>query len=265
MYLSPAEIRQAIDLSWCDYFVYCKDFAAVEFYDGPDMLRYFTGLSHPFFNAVFRAQLPLENLDAAIAATLERARRHGLPLMWWTGPLSQPDDLGEHLQRHGLRLDDHEIGMALNLNDLKESAPPPDGVSITSVREAADLEDYMRVFGTGFDMEDYMVDFMHKAFLAQGLGPDRSLRHYLARLGGKAVGSAALLVSHGLAGIYNVAVLPEARRLGIARALTVRALQTARAERLTLAVLQASEMGVPVYRQLGFEVYCHLEAYISPV
>ncbi|KAB8314073.1 GNAT family N-acetyltransferase [Tolypothrix campylonemoides VB511288] len=57
----------------------------------------------------------------------------------------------------------------------------------------------------------------------------------------------------GVAGIYYVATLPKARRQGFATALVLAALHKARALKYSVGTLQALQMGVNVYTQIGFQ------------
>jgi predicted acetyltransferase len=57
-------------------------------------------------------------------------------------------------------------------------------------------------------------------------------------------------VSAGLAGIYFVSAVEEARRQGIGGAIALAPLREAREMGYGVGVLGASEMGYPVYRNL---------------
>ena len=79
----------------------------------------------------------------------------------------------------------------------------------------------------------------------RALSADVPLRDWIALLDGVPVAAAALFVGAGVAGIYNVATVPEARGRGIGRAVTAAALAEAVARGQRTAVLGSSEMGYP--------------------
>jgi ribosomal protein S18 acetylase RimI-like enzyme len=62
-----------------------------------------------------------------------------------------------------------------------------------------------------------------------------------------------------VAGIYDVATLPEARGRGIGSTLTLVPLLDARRVGYRTGVLQSSEMGYEVYQKMGFQHLCQIE------
>jgi len=94
-----------------------------------------------------------------------------------------------------------------------------------------------------------------------GLGDDVPWRHYVGWLGNQPVATASLLMAAGVAGVYFVLTVPEARRRGIGGAITEAALRDARELGYRVGVLGASGMGLPLYRRLGFEEYCRIAVY----
>jgi ribosomal protein S18 acetylase RimI-like enzyme len=96
-----------------------------------------------------------------------------------------------------------------------------------------------------------------------GLGFDLPWSYYIGWLAGKPVACSALLLSSGVAGIYAVATVPKARGRGIGKALTLVPLREACAVGYRIGVLGSTQMGVDVYRQLGFQEYCRFVIYIE--
>ena len=64
-------------------------------------------------------------------------------------------------------------------------------------------------------------------------------------------------------GIYSVATAPEARGRGIGTAMTWHLLRDADPG-WTLAVLQASDMGRPIYERMGFRLVREFDEYVGP-
>jgi GNAT superfamily N-acetyltransferase len=89
-------------------------------------------------------------------------------------------------------------------------------------------------------------------------------RLYLAHLEGQAVGVASSFQAAGVVGLYFVLTVPQARRQGVATALTWHALQEARRLGYRIAVLGASETAVPLYSRLAFREYCRISLFRSP-
>lgn len=89
--------------------------------------------------------------------------------------------------------------------------------------------------------------------LSAGVLDDPAVILVVAFLDAAPVSAAMAMDGAGLVGIYAVGTVEAARRRGIGRAVTWRAIQEgARRWGRDVAVLQSSEMGVPVYESMGF-------------
>jgi GNAT superfamily N-acetyltransferase len=211
-------------------------------------------------NCVVHAELEPGEVDGAIDEVLGRFRAHGVPGSWHVGPTSRPPDLGPRLKARGFGGGWWDVGMAADLSRLPERVPAPEGLIIARVRDRQGLDAWAQA--RGLDEEGalesrWVVDTYEKL----GLGDETPWRHYVGWLGGKAVAMATLFLGAGVAGLYFVLTVPEARRRGVGGAITLAALHEARRMGYGVGVLGASEMGVPVYRRLGFQEYCRLTVY----
>jgi GNAT superfamily N-acetyltransferase len=78
------------------------------------------------------------------------------------------------------------------------------------------------------------------------------VHHLVAREGGALVGHTVLNVDGDSAGLYDMGVLPRARRRGYGRALTIAALARARDLGCASVTLNATAEGELLYRSVGF-------------
>jgi ribosomal protein S18 acetylase RimI-like enzyme len=108
-------------------------------------------------------------------------------------------------------------------------------------------------YGMPIDWEASIFDVYFK------LGLDFPVRNYLGYLDGKPVSTSTVFHCSGVVGIYDVATLPEARGRGIGTALTLAPLLDARQAGYRIGVLQSSDMGLGVYKKMGFRHLCQIE------
>jgi GNAT superfamily N-acetyltransferase len=214
-----------------------------------------------YHNCVVQAHLTPDEADEEIEASLERMRIHDVPGSWHVGPSMSPEDLGERLVAHGFEYGGDDIGMAVDLSTLPEEMPVPEGFAVERVRDEAGLAAWVEVLGSGFGEGPVEAEWVGALYRRLGLGDEGPWRHYLGRLGGEPVATSTLFVGAGVAGIYFVCTVGRARRRGIGAAVTLAALREAWDLGYTTGVLGSSEMGFPVYRRLGFEVFCRIGLY----
>ena len=108
--------------------------------------------------------------------------------------------------------------------------------------------DALRLIADGFATSlDVAGSLMNERFLAL-----EEVDLYLARVGGEPVSTATTIRTGDGAGIYAVATPAAHRGRGYGGAVTAHAVREAFGRGAPYAYLQASAMGLPVYRRLGF-------------
>jgi ribosomal protein S18 acetylase RimI-like enzyme len=256
---TPALVA-AIEANYWEFWTFFGRSAQVELHDDPEVMWLVSGIPHPGFNGVFRTQLAPGDIDARIGETLAHFKARRLPMLWWVGPSTRPANLGEHLEAHGLT-HTAEPGMAVDLLALNEDVPQPSGLEIEHVRDVETLKKFGHAADTGFGMPDFGKAIMDiEASL--GFGHHLPRHHYVGLLKGEPVGTSTLFLGAGVAGIYTVATVPKARGRGIGSAMTLAPLREAREMGYRIGVLRSSQMGLNMYRRLGFKEYCKVSHYL---
>jgi GNAT superfamily N-acetyltransferase len=124
------------------------------------------------------------------------------------------------------------------------------------------LQAWLPVSTSGFSAPEESTATYYENYVNMGFGEGTPWHHYVGWLQDKAVGVASLLLHAGVAGIYGVATLPEARRQGVGTAMTLRTLREAQKLGYQIAVLTPSKMGIRIYRRIGFQEYCSIHHYV---
>lgn len=137
-----------------------------------------------------------------------------------------------------------------------EAPPLPVGLQVAPARSAEDVAEASRlvdeVFGCRAPEPETLIT-------QAVLGEDFEV--FLGREDGRAVATAVAYVSHGFCGVYAVATAAHARGRGYGEALS----WAATLFRPDLpATLQASDMGLPVYRRMGYEVLWDFTVWEGP-
>ncbi|WP_181832518.1 GNAT family N-acetyltransferase [Bosea caraganae] len=211
-----------------------------------DITLYSTGVRHPQLNGVMAIEG--QDMDALIGEARQRLAGH--PSVWWIGPDSRGGAADAILSNGGIRRATMPV-YAVDLADLPDLVLPA-GVTIEEVSGEAGVADWTACFAPSMGVPTEEIEKMTRVEIARRDEPGKFVR-FAAKIDGKTVGTSALLDSHGVAGIYLCSTLDGYRRRGICTALTLRAAATGLERGLRTGTLQASPMGEPVYRKLGFQ------------
>ena len=107
-------------------------------------------------------------------------------------------------------------------------------------------------FGAPHTFGDAFADLV----ITMGLDAASPFRHFLGRVEGEPAATCSVFFGAGVAGIYDVATLPERRRRGLGAAVTRAAAAEAIARGYRMAILHSSTTGAAMYRALGFDDVC---------
>jgi N-acetylglutamate synthase len=148
-----------------------------------------------------------------------------------------------------LRVISSEPAMAVETRRV-EPPPPIDGLEIRRSSTTEDLAAMatLEVDAFGTDAETAT------GFFREGILGLTGTALYVARFDGVPVSMAYTQEHEGALGVFGVATAASARGRGYGTAVTATAILDGRRGGADLAWLQASELGVPVYERMGFEV-----------
>jgi GNAT superfamily N-acetyltransferase len=203
-----------------------------------------SGIPIPLFNPAFVVG-PVDDPAGAVERAVAHYREVGLPCAVYFRDEVAPG-LATACQAAGMV--EHWRPPLMVLDPVPAVTPPlPDGVTIEPVDEAT-LGTYVSVLCGGFGIPDELL----APVFGPGLVSTVGLTLFLALLDGEPAATSAAYVDD-VAGVYNVATLPAARGRGVGAAITWAAAVAGRDAGVTRSILQASEMGEPVYRRMGYE------------
>jgi GNAT superfamily N-acetyltransferase len=195
--------------------------------------------------------------DDAIAGQVDYFRRRGEVLLGY----DQPADLGQRLVRAGFVPDEEEVLLFAESAGVPQDVPPPDGIRLIEVRDAAGVE------AATATQEDLVPASprraRHVSRMLAGLADDR-VGLVLALAGDEPVCSAVVAFGPGpdFAGLYTAATRTDWRGRGIYRAIVAYRVRLAAARGFRYLRVDTTTMSRPILRGLGFEPVSATTTYV---
>jgi len=216
------------------------------------LFRFRTIVPHELYNGIQCGSAPGPDAAADVAATLEFFRARGpRRILWWFDPEIDPAPWRPLLTAHGFTAGSEIPGMAAELASIV--APPAPHLDVRRVASRADRELWARTFVRGYGFPPEWAPLFADLFGGMESAAE-DYRGYIAFERGEAVGTSTLLLGAGVAGLYDVAVPPDARHRGVGTAVTFAPYAEAAAEGYRIGILHASPMGRPMYERMGFRI-----------
>jgi ribosomal protein S18 acetylase RimI-like enzyme len=261
--LSQASLANAAKGNLYAFFRQFMHSTCVEFNEQRTSIRWRTAIPHPWFNGVLSSIPPTRDESHHIQATVAYFQEHQVAgFTWWLEPKLKLAPWMEALGPSGFAYADDTPGMARDLSALPRDSQHPSQAIIRQVQDLETLSEWTHTFILGYQLPAEVEKPFYELLVSFGF--ELPFRHYIGYLYGKPVATSTLFLGAGVAGLYNIATIPEARGQGIGAALTLHPLHQALNLGYRIGVLQSSEMGYRVYQRLGFQTVCKIDHFYWP-
>jgi GNAT superfamily N-acetyltransferase len=230
----------------------------------PDATWFDTPIPTLPYNAVIRFTAQ-RDVDRRLNALFAHYRARGVPFLWIVHPTAAPADLGERLRERGLEEAEVCPGMYLALVNLPRQQALPRDITISEVGVETDSSALLELVGWRWAVPGQALAKLPQVTRAFAVGaPGSGVRSWLALRDGVPVAKVLLHLAASVAGVYGVVTRPEARGLGLARTLTLRAFEAARREGYELGVLHSTPMARTLYEKIGFRAHANFRIFAPP-
>ncbi len=250
------EISNWIEYTTAEFFLNLGRLNGDEICNTPKIKYIFT---KNWFSRIFMANFNESNLSTGIEQIVSMIKKLNISASWYITPQSCPVNLQNILEDYGFAYKDNWSAMAIDLEDVPESFDFPEGMEIKEVLNLEELKIWTDILVKSFEFSEILQSYK-KYFINAGLESPNS-HYYLGFLNGNPVATGVLFEGEGAAGLFYIGTLPEVRRQGIALAMVKYLLNQAKTKSYHISVLQASEMGYPVYKKIGFKKYYTTKIY----
>lgn len=190
-------------------------------------------------------RLPCDDVTEATAAVRAYFAERKLPFQLTVR--SGSDEPVKALEALGWQRSAHPLP-AMSLTLPTDVAVAPEELVVEEVKTPEALAAFRE---TAFRSFGYPVQVAPR-FMNERLVAAPNTRLFAGRVGGEVVATSLLVTTGAVAGIYWVATLEAERGKGYGEALTWKAVAEGQAAGCSIASLQASMLGRPVYTRMGF-------------
>ena len=259
---SPEQVSQAIQENMYEIFRVNGKSPLYKVQETPELIRMSHGAKEASYQGVGYTNLNEGNIDETIKSVISYFKERQLPFMWYIGPDSKPENLGEALQAHGLQYGGNGPAMAINLSELEER-PAHQGLTVKHVEDVDMLRTFFDVWCESYPFPKGLGDIYYNIFTSEGFRLNHPNRFYVGYLDGEPVASSRVFLGEKVASLWWVSCHPSARGKGIGSAMTYVPLNEAMSDGYNVGSLYATRMGAHVYPKLGFKEYHKLEVYVQ--
>ena len=214
---------------------------------------YYSWAKNPYFegyNNVFNMNIPKSMIKKTIMLLHKNIELEIAPKYLLINSNNQPIILEEYLKSLNYEMFYQQSGMAIDLASFKFEKNDNIG-EIRTIKSDNELEEWILITEEAF--RNKRNSHIYKMFLKEN-----DIRFYGCYYKDKIVATLMLYIKDAIAGIHLVGTANEFRGKGFGTLITKTALSDAKDLGCKYSVLQASDMGRNVYKNIGFKEYCKI-------
>ncbi len=207
-----------------------------------------SGLPDDTFNYVIDADFTITAADERIRDVSAYFQQKSVPYAWWISPHDQPADLDRCLEKHGYINTENNTAMYFDLDAWDGKIISPPELQIVQAKDEKTLIDFALVLAN--DTAAFTAYF---TWIAAILTDDDPIEYYVGYVNGKPVVRGLSCYFAQVAGMHWLSTSPSERHKGYGQAMQAFRLKRAKDLGYHIAVLQASNEGLPLYKKLGYQ------------
>jgi GNAT superfamily N-acetyltransferase len=157
---------------------------------------------------------------------------------------------------------DEMPGMWMEMDETPPEINLIEGAEVRAATSVADLAKVTDILTEGYPLVPDASDLFMRGIHLAGEENGGNLANFIAEVDGQPAACSSVCIKDGVAGVYCVATIERFRGKGLGGAVTRAAMRYAHERGIRHALLHASEMGVSVYKRIGFEEICRVPALV---
>ncbi|MDP3562352.1 MAG: bifunctional GrpB family protein/GNAT family N-acetyltransferase [Legionellaceae bacterium] len=213
-------------------------------------------LADDTFNYALDADFSSADANKKISEVTNYFTQKNSPFSWWISPQDRPENLSAHLENHGYKNTENNCAMYFDLDTWDGQICSIPKLNIIRAIDEKTLLDFALMLTNN---ETAFTTYF--SWIASILTHDDPIEYYVGYVDGKPVVRGSSCYFAHVAGLHWLSTTPSERRKGYGRAMQEYRLKRAKDLGYHVAVLQASDEGYPLYRQLGYKECGHFREY----
>lgn len=206
-----------------------------------------SGVPFPLCNGIFLPRFDGSTVGQEVREVLAQFRSAQLPGFFWIDRYSEPTELRKELVLQGCRSQGAVKDIAVDLEEFV--VPELKEVQIKKISQGKELEAWIDIIVESFSFPDFVGRYLIAAITYSGREGVSPFANYLVTMDGQNVGTATLFFSHGVAGVYNIAIAKEFRNQDLGKAMLGKVIREIKSAKIRYAVGSAFDQVLPFYQK----------------